>query len=478
MEHRIIMSQAEIVDILSCNKTKLIMSKKGISCYEKFLFIRDNEEVVAILCLNSAAIERLFVMQHNLSKFSKQSVCCLVFDLYNNNIEIAIRELVKRYLGGCTMSGKEIRLEESAEERISYSDDDLYNINSWGADLSFREIIMMYEDGELIKPELQRKYVWTKGEASRFIDSILLGLPVPSVFFAKESDETMLIIDGFQRIMTVNDYVNGIFSGDEKIFKLTNSENINPRWRGKAFAELEPEEKRRIRNTTIHAIIFEQKHPRDDTGMFQIFERINTGGRTLKAQEIRNCVYQGKCNDLLFRLNKNAAWRYILELPSEDSRMMDLELILRFFAIRDLHLREEGKLKQINLSKYLNQYMGDKTKATDNEIDVMETDFNKMIEQVKTLFGEYAFRNTKKDTDSFTSKINPAIFDAISVSTAYAVSTSYVVEDAVDYLERYKCLLKNEDFRQACSNRTTNIENIKMRIMLASQFIYGVDYEW
>ena len=160
------------------------------------------------------------------------------------------------------MEAKQIKLEETAEELMEYSDDDLYNINSWGADLSFREIITMYEDEELLKPELQKKYVWTRTEASRFIDSILLGLPVPSVFFAKEQNETMLIIDGFQRIMTVYDYVKGIFSGDGKIFKLSNTENINARWRGKAFAELDIEEKRRIRNTTINAIIFEQKHPR------------------------------------------------------------------------------------------------------------------------------------------------------------------------------------------------------------------------
>ena len=105
----------------------------------------------------------------------------------------------------------------------------------------------MYSEGELLKPELQRKYVWSRVEASRFIDSILLGLPVPSVFFAKEADETMLIIDGFQRIMTVSDFVNGTFSGDGKVFKLSNTENINPRWRGKAFVELDTQEKRRIK---------------------------------------------------------------------------------------------------------------------------------------------------------------------------------------------------------------------------------------
>ena len=145
--------------------------------------------------------------------------------------------MIDRYtLGGKNMDEKqltEIEVDVLPDEEQMYSDDDLYNINSWGADLSFREIISMYEEDELLKPELQRKYVWTKVEASRFIDSILLGLPVPSVFFAKEPNETMLIIDGFQRIMTVYDYVKGIFSGDGKVFKLSNTDNINARWRGK-----------------------------------------------------------------------------------------------------------------------------------------------------------------------------------------------------------------------------------------------------
>lgn len=98
---------------------------------------------------------------------------------------------------------KEISLVEEKNEDESISNDELFNISSWGADLSFREIIMMYDEGELLKPELQRNYVWTKLEASRFIDSILLGLPVPSIFFAKVEDEKKLIIDGYQRIMTI-----------------------------------------------------------------------------------------------------------------------------------------------------------------------------------------------------------------------------------------------------------------------------------
>src|SRR6185369_5625940 len=171
-----------------------------------------------------------------------------------------------------------VKIPNESDEADDYSNDDLYNIESWGADLSFRELITMYDEDELKKPELQRHYVWDKSEASRFIESLLLGLPVPSIFLAKTSDEKKLIIDGYQRIMTVYEYVmKRVFSKDGKSFKLSSSKRINDRWRGKSFDELSDTDQRKIRSTTIHAIIFQQKEPKDDdTSLFQIFERINT----------------------------------------------------------------------------------------------------------------------------------------------------------------------------------------------------------
>ena len=71
------------------------------------------------------------------------------------------------------------------EKNEEFSNDDLFNITSWGADPSVRELIMQYEEGDIEKPELQRKYVWTKKTASRFVESLLLGLPVPSIFLAR-----------------------------------------------------------------------------------------------------------------------------------------------------------------------------------------------------------------------------------------------------------------------------------------------------
>ena len=469
MFYRFVCSLDEIVYRMKMVDKNCIYFQTDIWEVDDFIIIEYENEMKAFYALNVSIQLAIFNKRE-----IKRTYRGYILDLKSSPINY-VRELKKRYTKGAkTMA--EIKLEQVREEQEMYSNDDLYNINSWGADLSFRELINMYNDDELLKPELQRKYVWTKAEASRFIDSILLGLPVPSVFLAKEDDETMLIIDGFQRIMTVYDYVNGIFTGDQKVFKLSNTENINTRWRGKAFAELEVEEKRRIRNTTIHAIIFEQKQPRNDSGMFQIFERINTGGRMLKAQEIRNCVYQGKCNSLLFELNKTEEWREILGTASEDARMADLELILRFFAMFDLTNREESKLKQINLAKYLNHYMADKSLAEDSELEDMRKSFVSMVKACQSVYGKGAFRKLKTGSSDFTSKINPAVYDAIAVATAHAINLEKF-DETDDYQKKYIELLQDSDFINVTSSRTTNVDNIIKRIKLAAEKIYGVEYE-
>lgn len=359
-------------------------------------------------------------------------------------------------------------------ENISYSDDSLFNITSFGTDLTYREIVSMYEDGDLEKPELQRKYVWTKKEASKFIDSVLLGLPVPSIFLAKTLDDKRLIVDGYQRIMTMYDYMKGIFSGDQKVFKLVNAEDINPAWRGKAFSELTEEQKRRIRTSPIHAIIFEQKSPKNDTGMYQIFERINTGGRTLKPQEIRNCVYHGDFNKLLFELNKDKIWRSVLASEQEDSRMADVELILRFFAFADIFSREEINQKQIILSKYLNDYMNHHRSLNELEYLEKKETFISTITVLNESLGNKAFRTFKrKDQDIiWAKKINPVIFDAICSALVYVNRQNKTAWRVT--LENYMKLLDDEEFKESTTNRTTNVEHIKTRISRAALILFGV----
>lgn len=222
---------------------------------------------------------------------------------------------------------------------------------------------------------------------------MLLGLPVPSIFLAKTPDEKLLIIDGYQRIMTVYDYVRGVFSGDNKTFKLSRSEKINSKWRGKAFAELSDAEQRKVRNTTIHAIIFLQQHPtNDDTSLYQVFERINTSGRTLLPQEIRNCVYQGNFNDLLFELNKLPKWRSLFGSAEEDQRMRDVEFILRFFALNSVEF-EAITQENISLKKFLNQFFGKYKNLTEEQVTDYRDRFTKCIDFIHDNIGINAFNN-------------------------------------------------------------------------------------
>jgi uncharacterized protein with ParB-like and HNH nuclease domain len=372
--------------------------------------------------------------------------------------------------------GKDVIIEEiPPEEDDYYSNDDIFNISSWGADLSFRELITMYKEGELAKPELQRYYVWDKIEASRFIESLLLGLPVPSIFLARGKREQKLIIDGYQRIMTVFDYVTGIFSKDNKVFKLSDTKKINERWRGKAFSELEEHDQRRINSSTIHAIIFEQKHPKDsDTSLYQIFERINTTGRTLMTQEIRNCAYQGALNTLLFELNKDAKWRELFGSIDVDNRMRDIEFILRFIALSETNLGElQQKQKMISMKEFLNQFMGSKAAHDTNNLNNWKENFISTIHYIHENIGIHAFHNLTKDKTGYANRFHPTVFDAISCAT-FAVLKNTPKIKATNLESKRIELLKTEEFADLIYVRTTNVDRICSRINMAKRYLFGV----
>lgn len=364
-----------------------------------------------------------------------------------------------------------VKIRQEVEDE--YSNDDLYNINSWGADLSFRELITMYDEGELAKPEIQRHYVWDKSEASRFIESLLMGLPVPSIFLARHDGEKKLIVDGYQRIMSVRDYVRGIFSGDEKIFRLSNTEKINARWRNKAFAELPEDAQRKIRSSTIHAIIFEQKHPKNtDTSLFQVFERINTGGRSLTSQEIRNCVYQGSFNSALIELNKSPNWRALYGAESEDTRMRDIEFILRFFALKSdlVFEKNEGK---ISLKKFLNEQMAAFNKLPSLDVSTMKAIFFSTVDALFQTIGPEVFMNIS-EKDSVVQKFHPTVFDSIAIATSLAIAQGLHPNQFPDIKIRRTALLKDAEYKGFIKNETMTIEHIKGRVAVAAKHLYNL----
>lgn len=364
-----------------------------------------------------------------------------------------------------------------AEDDDSYSDDSLFNIKPWGADLSFRELIERYDQDELVKPELQRNYVWDRREASRFIDSVLLGLPVPSIFLAQTRDEKLLIIDGYQRIMTVRDFVRGVFGGDGKPFALSRTEKINTRWRGKQFNELSDTEQRRIRNTTIHAIVFAQQKDAsaEDTSLFQVFERINTSGRTLTAQEIRNCVAQGSLNSLLFKLNKDPVWRKLFGSELPEPRMRDMEFILRFFTLSSNQLKN-AQADRLSLRQLLDIYIKNHAAIDDATCNEMGKRFTQAVSLAHAMFGINAFHNVSpSDKSKFVTKFSPTIFDSILIAIDGALRRN--VAPLPNAVALKAAMLEDAAYKTAISTETMRKSNINLRVNKASNYLFGVDYE-
>jgi hypothetical protein len=215
--------------------------------------------------------------------------------------------------------------------------------------------------GDIIVPFYQRKYVWKIEQASRLIESFLMGLPVPQVFLYVNDEDLLEVIDGQQRIMSVKYFFDGYFGEPDNqnrrtIFKLKGLSERSE-YNGKTFLELSPRDQRKLKNSTLRAINIKQLKPsiRNDS-VFHIFERLNTGGTQLKPQEIRNAVYRGKIVDSMKALNLTPGWHKILGITKADKNQKDVELVLRLFALFEVWAQyEKPMLRYLNTQMDLNR---------------------------------------------------------------------------------------------------------------------------
>ena len=155
--------------------------------------------------------------------------------------------------------------------------------------------------------------MWPHPQASRFIESLLLGLPVPAIFLSRESDtQKLMVIDGQQRLKSLLFFYEGLLHGKE--FKL---HGVTKEFEGMTYRTLEEEDRRRLDDSILHAIVIKQEDPgNDDSSVYMVFERLNTTSTALSPQEIRACVYHGTFNDYLAKANGNPDWREIFGKPS------------------------------------------------------------------------------------------------------------------------------------------------------------------
>ncbi len=338
-----------------------------------------------------------------------------------------------------------------------------YSITSFGADFPVDGLVARMERGDIIVPSFdsngegdsttvegfQRQFVWTRTQMDRFVESLLLGLPVPGIFLAQQPDNVLLVVDGQQRLRTLEYYYKEMPTGSA--FRLR---NVQEDFRDKTYNDLDPEDRRRLDNTLIHATIFRQDQPTDDqSSIYSIFERLNTGGTPLQAQEIRVAMYRGPFVAILRELNRIPAWRRLYR--GQSRRLKDQELILRFFAFL-----YEGEKYARPMKTFLNGYMGRNRHLELQDTETLRRDFTRTCDVTLASIGEDALRPE--------GPTNAAVADSIMVSIAKRLRGGPITDRSA-LRERYDSLIAEPRYRSAVVAATAGEESVRQRLSLAEQ---------
>lgn len=331
-----------------------------------------------------------------------------------------------------------------------------YSITSYGADYPVDSLVKRIENKDILVPTFeheeelandvdafQREYVWPRPKADRFIESLLLGLPVPGIFLVKEDTGRLLVLDGHQRLHTLHCFYSGVIQSRE--YSLS---GIQKRFIGKTYKTLDVEDRRRLDDSIIHATIVKQEEPSEDwSSIYSIFERLNTGGISLQPQEIRMALYHGPFSALLRELNTVTEWRTLIGAVSK--RLKDVELILRFFAL--LYYRHDYKSP---MKEFLNKYMATNRTLSKQGADELRGIFAETSRSILESLGETAFRPERA--------VNAALVDALMVGVGVAIQNGDLRLDKLQ--EARIALLDDQEFIDAISTGTSQKPKVELRI--------------
>ena len=348
-------------------------------------------------------------------------------------------------------------------DRISSEEEDydsplpVYEINTYPADFTLEVLHEKWKKGDIEISLFQRQFVWKQVQASKLIESFLIGLPVPAIFlYAERQSQKFLVVDGQQRLRSVFYFFQGCFGKEatdkENTFQLKGLRK-DSKYYDKTFLELEESDQRKLRNSVLRSFIVQQLNPSDDTSIYHIFERLNTGGTFLSNQEIRNCVCRGKFNNLLQELNELPTWREIVGKPKPDSRQKDVELVLRFFALMD-----EGLYKK-PMKEFLSTFMKKNKNPNRSKLEQFRKLFENTSETIIQHLGKRPFH--------LRAGLNSAVFDCVMVS--FARNLQQVPNDL---RQRYDTLKRNENFLKHVLSATTDADAVRTRFQLARQILF------
>lgn len=311
-----------------------------------------------------------------------------------------------------------------------------------------------------LESDFQRKAgLWTTEQKSRLIESILLNIPLPAFYFDSSNKEKWLVIDGLQRISTINEFVV------QEKFKLKNLEFLKD-WEGKAFSDLPFSMRSTIEETNFNAYFVRKNTPKNVK--YNIFKRINTGGLVLTSQEIRNALYQGKATKFLVKLSQNRNFLIATSNSIKTDRMLDREFCLRYIAFTKLTDEYNNSIDEflILAMEFLNE-------SEDQSLEEYYYEFQNTMDVVYKIFGKYSFRKLRWDQRR--TPINKAIFEGWSVviSKLTDVEQSKLIQNSEAIRNKFTTICEeSSSFNNYIKANDKN--SIKNRLEMFNDIICGV----
>jgi uncharacterized protein with ParB-like and HNH nuclease domain len=364
---------------------------------------------------------------------------------------------------------------------------DEYEITAIPNDFNILTIYNFVESKTVKIPGFQRNFVWDIGRASKLIESLILGLPVPQLFLYEESRNSFLVIDGQQRLMSIFYFIKQKFPRKEKRvelrkifeifgtipehilndddyftdFKLVLPEKlpeIQNKFKGLKYTTL-GDFKSQFELRPVRNIIIKQNKPEDYPAIYEIFNRLNSGGMNLTPQEIRNSIYHSPFYEMLFSINDNERWRTLLNQQEPDIHLKDIEILLRSFA-----MLMDGDNYTPSLTRFLNQFSKNAMKLSDSHNDYMSKLFNSFMESTSNIPNDIFINKSNY-------RFNIALFESTFAGLCKRPFTGKkLIQDKID-AEKITLIGTNDDFTKATRYDTTSTANVKTRLEVAQRIL-------
>lgn len=414
------------------------------------------EEVFAIFIENSNIILLNLSANEELDTTSDSN-----FSQILNRINYDSNEYI-----GLANFGKETEVEDPVSSESE--EPSRFEVSSYGWDSDVEGLVKRLNRGDIKLPRFQRGFVWSTVEQSRFIESLILGLPVPNIFLALDRvTKSLNIVDGQQRLKTLQRYLGGEFaiSNSKKIHEdLRGCYYNNDVAKGSTSKVLDSADERILSDSILHSIVIKPDPSSDsleygqeyNNAVVQIFRRLNTSGKALQPQEVRSCIFYGPFDELIHELNKNQAWRCLF--GPEHSRYKDVETILRFLA-----LYKNFNNYKAPMPSFLDKYMEKNRNMNESSIAEITIIFEKTMELLAA-FNPLLF---KANGTFLLSK-----FDAITVGLANALASSLTFDNP-KINTKITELLADSDYIDSTTEFINDTGNVAKRINSAIRIFQG-----